>query len=365
MGLSIGIVGLPNVGKSTTFNALTKTQNAQAANYPFCTIEPNKAIVDLKDYRLKEISKIVNPKRIEYSKVEFVDIAGLVSGASKGEGLGNEFLANIRECECILHMIRCFDDENIIHVESGINPVRDAEIIELELIYSDITSLSKRISKLEKNLKASKDSKKELELALDLMKLLESFCPIRSYEFKNTPEFINLNREIRFLSNKEMIYGANVNEDALLNGNEYIENLKKYVSKNNSEVITLCSKLEEDLIDMSDYEREQFLNDMNIKSSLDEIIKIGYEKLGLISYFTAGVQEVRSWSIKKGFLAPKAASVIHNDFEKGFIRAECISYDDFIKYNGEQGAKEAGVLRVEGKDYEVKDGDILHFRFNI
>ena len=366
MGLSVGIVGLPNVGKSTTFNALTKAQNAQAENYPFCTIEPNKAIVGVPDLRLGELAKIVNPQKIINSTIDFVDIAGLVKGASKGEGLGNKFLSNIREVEVILHMVRCFDDENIVHVEGGINPLRDIEIIESELIFADIEQLDKKIDKLTKDAKLQKEAKVKLEIAKELKMHLDELKPVSSFSKKDDEVFIELNSELRFLSNKEIIYGANTDEDGLLEDNEYVKILKTHAKKSNFEVIKLCAKIEEELVGLEENEVTEFLEELGIKESgLEQIIKSAYSKLGLISYFTAGVQEVRSWTIKKGWLAPKSASVIHNDFEKGFIRAEVIAYDDFITYNGEAGSKDAGKLRLEGKEYIVQDGDVMHFRFNV
>jgi len=366
MGLSVGIVGLPNVGKSTTFNALTKAQNAEAQNYPFCTIEPNKAIVPVPDYRLKELAKIVNPQRVQHSVIEFVDIAGLVKGASKGEGLGNKFLSNIREVEIILHMVRCFDDKNITHVEGSIDPIRDVEIIESELIFADLQQLEKKIEKLQREAKSKKDAKAKLDLANELKEHLEELNPASTFSKKDDENFKELNKELRLLSAKQIIYGANTDEDGLLEENEYVKRLKEHAKKTNSPVITLCAKIEEELIGLEEEEAKEFLNELGIKESgLDKIIKTSFSKLNLISYFTAGVKEVRSWTIKKGWLAPKAASVIHNDFEKGFIRAEVISYEDFIKYGGEAGAKEAGKMRLEGKDYEVQDGDIMHFRFNV
>lgn len=368
MGLSIGILGLPNVGKSTIFNALTKTQSAQAANYPFCTIEPNKAIVSVPDERLLELAKIVNPKHIQYSQVEFVDIAGLVRGASRGEGLGNQFLANVRECECLLHIVRCFQDENITHVEGRINPVNDCEIIELELILADLQTITNKIIRLQKQTKASKDAGAQLSLALQLKEFLESGQPVRLFSNKDSDEFIGLDKELRFLSNKEIIYVANVDEDALIQGNEFVNELSEYAKKTNSVLITLCATLEIDLIDMSDIERREFLVDLGMQGSisgLGQVIKMGFEKLGLISYFTAGVKEVRAWTIKKGDTAPVAAGVIHKDFERGFVRAETISYDDFIKSGGEHRAKEAGLMISQGKDYVVRDGDVMLFRFNV
>ncbi len=366
MGLAVGIVGLPNVGKSTTFNALTKAQNAESANYPFCTIEPNKAVVPVPDTRLEELAKIVNPQRIQHSTIDFVDIAGLVKGASKGEGLGNKFLSNIREVEVILHMVRCFEDENITHVEGNIDPLRDIEIIESELIFADIQQLEKKITKLQKEAKTQKDAKARLELANELLAHLEDLQPVSTFSKKDDEIFKDLDRELRFLSNKEIIYGANTDEDGLLEDNEFVTALKEYAQKRGSEVIKLCASIEEELVGLQEDEAKEFLQELGIKESgLEQIIKRAFSKLGLISYFTAGVKEVRSWTIKNGWSAPKAASVIHNDFEKGFIRAEVISYEDFITYKGEQGAKEAGKMKLEGKEYIVKDGDIMHFRFNV
>lgn len=367
MGLSVGIVGLPNVGKSTTFNALTKTQNAQAANYAFCTIEPNKASVNVPDVRLNELAKIVKPERIMYSSVDFVDIAGLVKGASKGEGLGNKFLANIRECDLILHIVRCFDDGNIIHVENSVNPIRDIEIINLELILADIEQLTKKKDKLAKEAKANvKGAKESLQMLEDLLIHLEEGKLASEFANKDSNEFIALNKELRLLSAKEVIYGVNVSEDELTSDNEYVKQVREYANKSNHLVLKLCAKLEEDLIDMPSDEANEFLKELGVEESgLDAIIKASFAKLNLISYFTAGVLEVRSWTIHKGDKAPRAASVIHNDFEKGFIKAEVISYEDYINCGGESKAKEAGKLRLEGKDYVVQDGDVMHFRFNV
>ncbi len=366
MGLSIGIVGLPNVGKSTTFNALTKTQNAEAQNYPFCTIEPNKAIVPVPDLRLDSLAKIVNPERIQFATVEFVDIAGLVKGASKGEGLGNQFLANIRETEVILHIVRCFEDENITHVEGSVDPVRDIEIIELELLFADIQTLEKRIARLQKQAKYDKKMRAELEVAEKLLAHLNQNLPVRTFPEKNTPQFENLNTTLRFLSNKDVIYGANVDEENLESENEFVESVKKYAEKVGAETVVLCAKVEEELVGLDSEEQKEYLESLGVEeSSLNIIIRKCFYKLNLITYFTAGVKEVRAWTIEKGWKAPKAASVIHNDFEKGFIRAEVISYDDFIKYGGEQKAKENGAMRLEGKDYIVQDGDVIHFRFNV
>jgi GTP-binding protein YchF len=366
MGLGVGIVGLPNIGKSTTFNALTKAQNAESANYPFCTIEPNKAVVPVPDIRLAELAKIVNPERIQHSTVDFVDIAGLVKGASKGEGLGNQFLSNIREVEVILHMVRCFVDENVTHVEGEINPLRDIEIIESELIFADIQQLDKKLDKLNRTAKADKTARSALELALELKAHLDDIKPVRTFVKKDNPEFEALDKELRFLSNKEIIYGANVDEDSLLEENDYVKAVKAHAQEIGAEVITLCAKIEEELVGLSEEEANEFLAELGVsESGLNKIIHKAFEKLNLISYFTAGVKEVRAWTIHKGWKAPKAASVIHNDFEKGFIRAEVIGYNDYIAAGGENKAKDAGKMRLEGKDYVVNDGDVMHFRFNV
>jgi GTP-binding protein YchF len=367
MGLSIGIVGLPNVGKSTTFNALTKAQNAQSANYPFCTIEPNKAVVPVPDKRLEELAKIVNPERVQYSTIDFVDIAGLVKGASKGDGLGNKFLSNIRETQVILHIVRCFDDDNIMHVEGSVDPIRDVEIIEQELLFADLDTIQKRVDSLTKKAKGNdKKAKAQLEIAKELIEHVAEGNPVSTFPKKDEEAFLELNKDLRLLTSKEIIYGANVDEEGLVEDNEYVKALKNYASKKGSEVIKLCAKIEEEMVEFDDEEKKEMLESLGVsQSGLEQIIHKGFDKLGLMSYFTAGVKEVRAWTIKKGTTAPKAASVIHNDFEKGFIRAEVISYEDFIKYKGEQGAKEAGKMRLEGKDYIVQDGDIMHFRFNV
>lgn len=366
MRLSVGIIGLPNVGKSTTFNALINAQNAQAANYPFCTIEPNKATVPVLDSRINNLAKIVNPQAIHYSLIEFVDIAGLVRGASKGEGLANQFLSHIKEVDAILHIVRCFEDSNITHVEGRVNPIGDIEIIEMELILSDILSLERRITRLEKESKINKNISKIIDIARLLFKHLENNNPASSFELRDKEEFILLDKELRLLSNKALIYGANVDEKSLVDNNKYVDALFEYGKLKNVEVVKICSKIEEDMIGLSEEERKEFLESLGVEDSgLNQVIKLGFKKLGLINYFTAGIKEVRSWTIKDGYKAPKAASIIHNDFERGFIRAEVISYSDFIKYNGEAGAKKAGVMRSEGKDYIVKDGDVMHFRFNV
>ena len=366
MGLSIGLVGLPNVGKSTTFNALTKAQNAEAANYPFCTIEPNKAVVPVPDKRLAELAKIVNPEKIQYSTLDFVDIAGLVKGASQGEGLGNKFLSTIRETEVILQIVRCFDDENIVHNEGSIDPIRDVDIIEGELILADIEVLSNRMDRLKKQAKADKSAKAVLEFAEELLEFLADGNLARNFDKTDSDEYRQLVNEVRFLTDKEIMYGANTDEDGLLEDNEYVKLLKAHAEANNCELIKLCAKVEEELIGLDDEEAQEFLTEMGVEESgLEQIIHKGFSKLGLMSYFTAGVQEVRAWTIKQNSTAPRAAAAIHNDFEKGFIRAEVIAFNDFIENGGEAGAKDAGKMRLEGKEYIVQDGDVMHFRFNV
>lgn len=367
MGLSIGLVGLPNVGKSTTFNALTKAQNAESANYPFCTIEPNKAVVPVPDARLDKLAEIVKPEKIQHSTLDFVDIAGLVKGASKGEGLGNKFLSNIRETEVILHIVRCFDDENVVHVEGSIDPIRDVEIIEQELLFADLDAVLKRIELLKKKARGNdKDAKEQLEVAEALLVHIEEGYPVSTFSDKESDGFLAMNKDLRLLTSKEIIYGANVDEEGLADDNDYVKALKAYAAERNSEVIKLCAKVEEEMVDFEEEEKQEMLADLGVtESGLDQIIHKGFDKLGLQSYFTAGVKEVRAWTIRKGTTAPKAAAVIHNDFEKGFIRAEVIGYDDFVTYGGEAGAKEAGKARLEGKEYIVQDGDVMHFRFNV
>ena len=368
MGLGIGLVGLPNVGKSTTFNALTKAQNAESANYPFCTIEPNKAVVPVPDKRLDALAKIVNPEKLQYSTLDFVDIAGLVKGASKGEGLGNKFLGNIRETEVILHIVRCFEDPNIVHTEGSIDPIRDVEIIEYELLLADMDAIEKRIAMLSKKARGNdKEAKEQLVIAEALLAHVEEGDqPVSTFPEIESDEFIAINKELRLLTSKEVIYGANVDEDGLEEDNEFVLKLKAYANERNYEVIKLCAKVEEDMVDFEDDERDEMLADLGVKESgLEQIIHKGFDKLGLMSYFTAGVKEVRAWTIRKNTTAPKAAAAIHNDFEKGFIRAEVIAYDDFIEFGGDNGAKDAGKNRLEGKEYIVQDGDVMHFRFNV
>ncbi len=374
MGLSVGIVGLPNVGKSTTFNALSRSASAAAANYPFCTIEPNRAVAPVPDARLAALAQIVQPNKIVHSAVEFVDIAGLVRGASKGEGLGNKFLSNIRETDLILHVVRCFADENITHVEGGVSPLRDVEIIQTELILADIEQLGKKLERLVREAKSgAKGAKEACELANELLAHLNDGRDAASFgrELSNSnlakfERFCALNKELRLLSAKEVIYAANVDESALAGGNDYVAQLAEFAAQSGHEVVKICAKLEEELVGLSDDEARELLAELGVaQSGLDQLVRMAFNKLNLISYFTAGVVEVRAWTIGRGWRAPKAASVIHNDFERGFIRAEVISYEDFVACGGEARAKEAGKMRLEGKDYVVADGDVMHFRFNV
>lgn len=366
MALSIGIVGLPNVGKSTLFNALTKAQNAEAANYPFCTIEPNKAIVPVPDKRLIQLSSIVKPQKIQTAVVEFTDIAGLVKGASKGAGLGNKFLSHIRETSAILHVVRCFEDENIIHVDGNVDPLRDIEVINTELILADIQALENRYARLEKLAKTDKKIKPMTDCAKKLLEHLNTGEPAITFSEKDTDAFTDLIRETQLISLKPVIYAANVDENTLGSDNVHVKAVHDFAAAHNAESVKICAKIEEEMAGMSDAERDEFLESLGVtEGGLDQIIHHSYHALGLISYFTAGVKEVRAWTIQQGWKAPKAASVIHNDFERGFIRAEVIAFEDFISCNGEAGARTSGKLRTEGKEYVVGNGDVVHFLFNV
>jgi len=366
MALSIGIVGLPNVGKSTLFNALTKDQNAMAANYPFCTIEPNKAIVPVPDKRLTQLSEIVKPQRIQNAIVDFTDIAGLVRGASKGEGLGNQFLSHIRETSAIVHVVRCFEDDTIVHVDDSVNPLRDIDVINTELVLADIQTLENRIMRLDKQVKGDRKLQPVLDSSRKLLDHLNTGSPAILFSGKDTDAFRELTKDTRLITLKPVIYAANVDEAGLVRDNDHVKAVHAFAAEHNAESVKICAKIEEEMAGLSDEERNEFLVSLGqSESGLDQIIHHGYHALGLISYFTAGVKEVRAWTIERKWKAPKAAAVIHDDFERGFIRAEVIAFDDFLQGMGEAGARTAGKLRTEGKEYVVQNGDVMHFLFNV
>ena len=361
--MKCGIVGLPNVGKSTLFNAITKS-GIDAENYPFCTIEPNIGIVEVPDVRLLELARIANPKKIQPSIVEFVDIAGLVAGASKGEGLGNKFLANIRETDAIMHVVRCFEDDNIVHVDGKINPISDIETINTELILSDMETLEKAILRESKKTKSGdKEAKKLIEIYAKIEKGFNEGLPASSIELDKDEKL--LIKPLCLITIKPTMFVANVDENGFEN-NTLLNAVKDFANKTNAPVIAVCAKIESEISDLDNEEKLIFLADLNLtEPGLNRVIRNAYNLLGLQTYFTAGEKEVRAWTTKKGATAPEAAGVIHTDFQKGFIRAEIISYEDYVAYDGEQKSKASGKMRLEGKDYIVQDGDVIHFRFNV
>lgn len=364
--MKLGIVGLPNVGKSTLFNAITQA-GAESANYPFCTIEPNVGIVDVPDERIDALANMYNPKKITHAYIEFVDIAGLVKGASRGEGLGNKFLSHIREVDAIVHVVRCFEDANITHVDGSIDPARDIETISLELIFSDVEMIERRIDRVKKAMKGDKTLASELALLERVKEALMNGKPARSLEY--TPEEAAIMKEVALISMKPVIYAANVSEDDFTNGienNPFVNRVKEIAAEENSEVMPVSARIEEEISQLDAEEKAMFLEELGLaESGLDRLIKASYRLLGLISYLTAGEPEVRAWTITNGTKAPQAAGKIHTDFERGFIRAEVVAYDDLMACGSMTAAKEKGLVRSEGKEYVMKDGDIVLFRFNV
>lgn len=364
MGFNCGIVGLPNVGKSTIFNALTSA-GAQAANYPFCTIDPNVGVVEVPDPRMRRLCEVAKPQREVPTAMEFVDIAGLVAGASQGEGLGNKFLGHIRSVDAIAHIVRCFEDPNVVHVSGSVDPKRDIEIIETELALADLDTVEKRLQRAEKGARSGdKKLQEEVAFVKSVKERLERGQPIRGLEYTDEQSLVL--SEMHLLTNKPVLYVANVNEDDVLTGNVHVETVREIAAREGARVIIVCGKIEEEISMLPVEERAEFLEGLGLRESgLNQLIRAGYELLGLITFFTVGEKEVRAWTIPKGFKAPQAAGAIHSDFERGFIRAEVISYDDYDRLGSEAAVKEKGLLRVEGKEYVVQDGDCMYFRFNV
>jgi len=366
MSLSIGIIGLPNVGKSTTFNALTRAQNAEVANYPFCTIQPNKAIVAVPDVRLDQLHKLAGVPDKIFATIEFADIAGLVKGASHGEGLGNQFLGNIRDADAIVHVVRCFEDPNVVHVNPKPEPREDIGVVNLELVLADLEQLEGKMERLESQVKGDRKTYGPiLELAGNLMDHLESGQAIATYPDQDLT-FQNFNKEMRFLTTKPVIFAVNVDEESLAGGSACIEEVRQVAAEQNAEVIVLSAEMEAELIGLSDEERQEYLDLVGAEESgLDQLIRKSYSMLNLISFFTMNNKQVRAWTIHDGWTAPRAAGVIHTDFERGFIRAEIVDFETFARYGGTAEARAAGKLRIEGKEYVVQDGDVIYFRFNV